>query len=86
MYNERIVLKATEPPKYIRFGTCLNCNSKIGLIGERWDIEDYLKIACPNCGKGKAVPLGFLHKADSWYAKRKLRKAEINNANKRNQE
>ena len=36
------------------------------------------RIYCENCGTDHSVYLGLLYKADGWYAKRKLRKAEKN--------
>ena len=77
MNEERMVIKRKkEIPQYIRFGTCLNCGAEMAIKGTRYDIKDYSLIYCENCGKSHSVPLGFLHKIDSWYAKRKLKKVE----------
>ena len=82
MAEERIVIKRRkEIPQYIRFGTCLNCGAEMAVKGTRYDIEDYSLIYCQNCGKAHSVFLSSLHKADGWYAKRKLRKVK-NNENK----
>lgn len=79
MSEERILIKRKEVPQYIRFGTCLNCGAEMAVKGTIYDIKDYSLIYCQNCDiRTCSVLLGPLHKADSWYAKRKLRKVENN--------
>lgn len=77
MSEERIVIKKIkEIPQYVRFGTCLSCGAKMAVIGNLYEIEDYLRIDCENCNAIFGVPLGFPHNVNGWYAKRKLRKVK----------
>lgn len=69
-----IIVKEKSPPHYIRFGTCLNCGSKIAREGERCEIINLLKIDCPVCGDRWCVPLGFMHNLNSKFAKRILKR------------
>jgi len=78
MSEQRIIIKKKDPIQYVRFGTCWNCGTKIAVIGTRWEIEDYIRIKCECCNSSNAIPLGFLHKTDGWYAKRKLKGVKIN--------
>lgn len=78
MSEKRIVIKRKEVPQYVRFGTCLNCGTEIAIIGNLCEIEDYYRIDCENCNTIFSVPIGFPHKVNSWYAKRKLKKVGKN--------
>lgn len=75
--SEKIIIEKKDPIQYVRFGTCKNCRTKMALKGSLYEIEDYTKTLCENCMLA-AVSLGFPHKANSRYAKRKLRKVEGN--------
>ena len=78
MAEERIIIEKEPSIQYIRFGTCRNCGTKMAIKGKKYEIKHYIELQCKNCKKFRSVPLGFLHKANSRYAKRKLRKAEKN--------
>lgn len=78
MAEERIIIEKAPSIQYIRFGTCRNCGTKMDIKGTKYEIKNYIALQCENCEKYSSVPLGFLHKVDSQYAKRKLRKVEVN--------